>query len=389
MRTKLTKTELGSIKKKAVCSWGFGFLNIRALIHSDDQKIIDIFKNTYGNFSNNNMFNKSIACYILTNSIIKKQQSCIVIDNYLINLPSKKNLIEQAEQVIIQSIIEIVEHHFLIHAGVVAKNNECVILIGPSLCGKSTLVHELVRRNYKFLSDECCAVRFKDFLIEPFPRNINIRDNSPALKSIPNKFKNIKLGNKYIINPNTIYPHCLGSAGTAKYLIKINSLCDKASSAEKNNIINVMFFRQVSEFVEEICNEKRIILKETTLNDNLVCYRFLVPEKDGLIKHFQDVCKKYKNVIYQVVVDSNNCFNFSTSPIIKPLSRADAAFEIIRNLVNRTLHSRLFDQYNDKMSNLLFTISKFVSTIDCFELTPGNLDKTADMIDNLYMKGVK
>ena len=96
MRTKLTKSELGLIKKKAVCSWGFGFLNIRALIHSDDQKIIDIFKNTYGNFSNNNMFNKSIACYILTNSIIKKQQSCIVIDNYLINLPSKKNLIEQA-----------------------------------------------------------------------------------------------------------------------------------------------------------------------------------------------------------------------------------------------------------------------------------------------------
>ena len=47
-----------------------------------------------------------------------------------------------------------VRSHLLIHAGVVSRDGQGIILVADARHGKTTLVLELVRRGFQFLSDE-------------------------------------------------------------------------------------------------------------------------------------------------------------------------------------------------------------------------------------------
>ncbi|HET7108505.1 MAG TPA: hypothetical protein VFI38_16950 [Candidatus Acidoferrum sp.] len=64
-----------------------------------------------------------------------------------------------------------------LHAGVVGWQGRAILLPGRSLCGKSTLVRELLRRGATYYSDEFAVV--DDFgKIHPFPRPLGIREDS-------------------------------------------------------------------------------------------------------------------------------------------------------------------------------------------------------------------
>jgi hypothetical protein len=65
-----------------------------------------------------------------------------------------------------------VRTHLLFHAGAVSHRGHGLILAGPSGLGKTTLVLELVRRGFKFLSDETAALSRTDRLLHPFPRGL-------------------------------------------------------------------------------------------------------------------------------------------------------------------------------------------------------------------------
>jgi hypothetical protein len=76
------------------------------------------------------------------------------------------------------------EHHF-VHAGAVAKEGAGVLFPAMSMLGKTTLVVKLVMRGFAFLSDEVGCFRRRDFLLEPFPRKVNLRKSSRDILGLP------------------------------------------------------------------------------------------------------------------------------------------------------------------------------------------------------------
>ncbi|MBV7328939.1 hypothetical protein KFU94_11880 [Chloroflexi bacterium TSY] len=68
-------------------------------------------------------------------------------------------------------LFEITAHihtHFLLHAGVVEKDGQGIIIAGGSGHGKTTLVLALLQHGFKFLSDEMAAIGRSDRHIHPF-----------------------------------------------------------------------------------------------------------------------------------------------------------------------------------------------------------------------------
>lgn len=64
--------------------------------------------------------------------------------------------------------------YVFVHAGVVALGSRALLLPGPSLAGKSTLVAALVRAGGTYFSDEY-AVLDHDGRVHPYPRRVSLR----------------------------------------------------------------------------------------------------------------------------------------------------------------------------------------------------------------------
>lgn len=72
-------------------------------------------------------------------------------------------------------------HHFLIHAGAVARQGSAAIFPGTHGAGKTTLVAYLVENGFEFFSDEVAALSYQTTSLEPFPRPLNIKAGSVGL----------------------------------------------------------------------------------------------------------------------------------------------------------------------------------------------------------------
>lgn len=68
--------------------------------------------------------------------------------------------------------------YLLVHAGVVAGNDRCLILPGEPGSGKSTLCAALVSEGWRLLSDEVAMVDPADHWIVPLPRPISLKNES-------------------------------------------------------------------------------------------------------------------------------------------------------------------------------------------------------------------
>ncbi|MCB1776726.1 MAG: HprK-related kinase A [Candidatus Competibacteraceae bacterium] len=72
-------------------------------------------------------------------------------------------------------------HYLMLHAGVIEKNNQTLILPAWPGSGKSTLTAALCQRGWRLLSDEFGLVRPQDGLLAPFPRLIPLKNESIAV----------------------------------------------------------------------------------------------------------------------------------------------------------------------------------------------------------------
>ena len=70
-------------------------------------------------------------------------------------------------------------HRFvMIHAGVVARGDEAILMPGASGSGKSTLTTALCYRGWRLFSDELALIDLQQGLIYPMPRPISLKNKS-------------------------------------------------------------------------------------------------------------------------------------------------------------------------------------------------------------------
>lgn len=75
--------------------------------------------------------------------------------------------------------------YHLIHAGAVAWNGGAVIFPAAQGMGKTTLTIQLLKKGFRFLSDEIACLSLKSRRVEPFARALNITERSRRLLELP------------------------------------------------------------------------------------------------------------------------------------------------------------------------------------------------------------
>ena len=168
------------------------------------------------------------------------------------------------------------EKYILVHAGAVCKNNKATIMVAPSHGGKTTLVLGLLKKGYKFLSDEVAVIDFESRCVLPFPRGLSIRADSPLVSELPTSVLE-KLESEMIVDIRQIDPHSLGDTSLLDNVIFLEGYPDAQNSPEISRIprykaaIDLLKYSRFGqgEFQTQL---ERIILLVRHLN----CYRLKV-----------------------------------------------------------------------------------------------------------------
>ncbi len=115
------------------------------------------------------------------------------------------------------------DDHLLVHAGVVAREGEAILLPADSGSGKTTLVAGLVRAGFDYLSDEIAAIDPTTLEVAPFPLSLSVKPGSMDLLAdvLPDLSDDVGrfLEGRMPVRPDDIRPEAVGPVSRVRYVI--------------------------------------------------------------------------------------------------------------------------------------------------------------------------
>jgi len=374
---------LNNIKKKAIYKRDFSFFNYNVAIATDSRKTIHDFEKMYSKFLKHDQSRNGLDCYIITGSTHNKS-SYVILTDKIYPIADSDSIVFFAEALIFKALFNRVADCFILHAGVISRDGKGFIIMGPSSFGKTTLVLELISRGYKFLSDEYCSIRLNDHFIEPYPRSLGIKHDNPFYCAVDLKKKiHHARENKAMVECENIYPDCTGAPCKASCLIVLKNSLQNSSLKEEEKVFEVTLLHDDRKAADTLCSNESIKLLYKSIKANFVLYRFSFVPNSSATTTIQDFCVGHEDNILSQVVFSNDRPDFNSKPTIKVMSKFDASLEVFKNLVNRSTESRLYKKFKKQNSLILYKIGEIIKSLDCYEMQPGILKETANIIDSL------
>jgi len=359
----------------------FSFFNDGLKLFSDSKIYLDKFKYIYKHFIEDDISYPGITCYILSRSELC-DMPCVIVNGILYRISDDVDVAASAEMIIFKKIFERLDRCFLLHAGVVSKNEKGYVICAPSGFGKTTLVMELVSKGYKFLSDEYCPVNIEDYHVTPFPRRVGLTRNSIFLKRDDvNRFSFLQHETKQFVDCNDMFPGAIGTECLVDFMIMLTAEPTTPVLADKNIIILAMFNENQS-LMAELINSGVAVL-DKLVRGFYIAYRLNIPRQGAVTEKFQKLWKKYQMDIFYVQAVECAQHSFNRAPTIEHLGESAAAFEILTRLINRSPAGKLHERYEGKSSKVFLKIGEFANNLKCYKMTTGRLSEMADIIDSL------
>ncbi|MFQ6062219.1 MAG: hypothetical protein ACE5J9_03460, partial [Methanosarcinales archaeon] len=167
--------------KDLIYSDYYKFHSICLILKSNSCKCNREIKDIYQYFHLENDIFPDIAysvnadCRITSNPkkhlITKNEEIIYTTDNY-------SDLLQYLDWYIMNTIISGLKELYLIHAGVVALGDKGLVFPAESGAGKTTLIMELLKHNFKYLSDEIAPIDPSTLRVLPFPKGLNVKDGT-------------------------------------------------------------------------------------------------------------------------------------------------------------------------------------------------------------------
>jgi len=285
---------------------------------------------------------------------------------------------------ILYSLISRVRSHFLVHAGAVAApdRRQGLILVADAANGKTTLVLELLRRGFGFLSDEMAALARADGRLNAFPRALRLRDDTLKRVGLEQAGDNapIWLG-KRLVDVDDLAPARLVNDADLAHVIVMSDAPGTPVPAQDE--LSFWLDRLEAGLLDEIRSLPGVARAEPVAGVRQAVIRVQAEHRMSVVAEVERLSRAAGVHVLDIVKRDEVPATFAGPASLAPLARADAVLELLRRFQGGH-HSALLQQdFGGHSAGLFREVSRLISQAQCHRLTVGPLPAMADLVQSL------
>lgn len=275
------------------------------------------------------------------------------------------------------AILARVRSHFLAHAGAVARGGRGVVLAGEAGNGKTTLVLELARRGWDFLSDELAALGRADGRLHPFPRALRLRADTLALLGMALPPQAEQWQGKYLVDVDDLLPGRRGGAADLGAVI----LLDGGAADADTHLLTVRVDRAEAALLDAI----RALPGVTGLSvSGPAAYPLLsvqAADRMPALAAIERLCRAQDILILDVVKRAGHAADFSGPAQLTPLAPSETAARLLGHFQGGHHAALLQADFGGQATRLFLAVVKLIAPARCYRLRVGPLTETADLVE--------
>jgi hypothetical protein len=265
---------------------------------------------------------------------------------------------------------------------VVARDGRGILLVADSFYGKTTLVLSLVRRGFKFLSDESAALGRQDGLVHPFPRSLSVRGDSlkragyAALAVDAPTYMG-----KQVLDVEQVQPGCLGQAVPVAHVLLLS---DPEGGAQEgaDRELRVLVDRLDEDLVDEIgCIEGVGRLHIEALH-GYPLLRLCAARRTHVYAQVEALCRARGMWVLDVMTGPTGAPSFAAPARLEALPRRQAVLELLRRYQGG-YRSAVMDELGGSASRLFVELAAVLGEATCHRLTVGPLEEMVEWVCGL------
>ena len=365
------------------------FFDLEANIKSDSGNFISLFTQMYRRFQVDTQLppaQTSAEFILLTKPDNQWGKPVIILDGEVLPLGDQRLLEGYAYESILSAIVTRVRSHLLIHAGVVSRDGQGVILVADARHGKTTLVLELIRRGFQFLSDEMAALGRADRLVHPFPRSLRIRTGTLQLAGFPDMSESAQkwLG-KLILDIGEIKPGCLGKAVPISHIIILQDQADNNGNKpeHRERELSILLDRLDDALLSDIRQNEDVFEVQVNTESGYPLLKIHAARPMFVLSQIEALCSKRQILVLNVVKGVEAFPAFKLPAQLKSLSKNQAVVELLRRFQGGYKSELLQKEFKANSTRLFMELSSLVAQANCHQLFVGPLNEMADLVCNM------
>ena len=354
----------------------YHFFETEVVIRSDCSDIIARFDQIYSRFRASIPVSRAPIGYVLV-SDLPFGGPALILDGKTHLISDADTLFDYAHTSILNAALARVRTHFLIHGAALSAGGAGIILAGHSGYGKTTLALELVRRGFRFLSDDIAAIACADHRLHPFPKSLGLWPGTRRL--IPDiSVLSQETAGRQLVDIEAIYPHRLGEPCPPQYLVVLTN--SQREAEQVGEALYVTVDRVSEPLLAELSTIPGISDVSVIGGQGLPVVRLSLQKRAFVEPAVQDICARHHTLIFDVAKEGEHPPDFGAPPRLEPLPKAEAVLELLRRLRGGARSAILKHEFQGRTTRLYLALGEVAAKMVCYRLFAGQLGEMADLV---------
>ncbi len=386
----------------------FEFLGRRIAVFSDDPSVLSFFGNRFRSFrvsaalASEPAFNAPYDdFFLLVRSAAFFGYSFFATKDEIIEVPDKNVLVGLSSTRILNNILRSIPGFIFFHGAAISRDGEASLFLADSAVGKTTLVLELIKRGYSFLSDDVCAVKLgrEGRVIYPFPKGLGIRKNTLNLLDITRPLDFLTSyypdgREKKLLDIDDIFSGCISPPASVKnifFLSSAHSLQTHPEDTSSGGDISLVFSRREDLFLKFLENQESVLsVSQAPYGDSFWKVQLSFDKRKNVVSRIGRFCAEHD----LLVIDSWSGKKvplakkiskelFDRAPKLEKLTRSNGVLLLLHYFWGNLAGHYIYSEHNGQLMHLIALLRRFSSHVSLHKLHVGRLHETADLVSSV------
>lgn len=285
---------------------------------------------------------------------------------------------------ILMELMSRVQSHILIHAGVVERDQQALLIVAESGFGKTTLTLELVRRGFRFLSDEFAAINRQNGQVYPCPRSLRIRPQTLELIGRTDLVGRAEIWmQKYMLDIEELYPGRLGCAAPIRTVLVLEGPKFYPGQVAQAPFLEIQVDHAPESFLDDLRKIEGVNDVDVQPATIGVILRLAVERKVTVLRAVEALCQAHEVLLLNVVHKPERPPFFSERAEIKPMSRSEAIMALLDQFLPGPRSLIVQEDMHGSPTQLFFELGSAIQGADCYRMRVGPLDEMANLVSSV------